>query len=223
MALTLDDFLATAANATTLTLPTHQVGDLLVFFAFRDGSTTNPTIPAGWTSITSTTDGSTCSVSAGWKIATSSGETSGTWSNATAVACIRIRGPRANLATPIGTFQASSGTTATITYAAVATGGPAFVIAFAGHRSELATLETPPSGMTFLAGATTAPTGGSEVASFVTSKPVDSWPSTTAESGQATGWQTMCIEIKAPSPIPNNYQSVSSISAGIVSVNAGIR
>jgi len=34
-----------AKGVTSATLPTHQAGDLIIGFAYRDGSTTAPTIP----------------------------------------------------------------------------------------------------------------------------------------------------------------------------------
>ncbi|MBK7493609.1 MAG: hypothetical protein IPI17_17995 [Nitrosomonas sp.] len=45
-------------------MPSHQAGDLLIFFAYRDGSTTNPTLPAGFTSITAP-DGTTSRTTVG--------------------------------------------------------------------------------------------------------------------------------------------------------------
>ena len=53
-----------AAAATSITLPTHAAGDLIVIFAFKDGATTIPTVPsAGGTVPTwNTIDGPTKSV-----------------------------------------------------------------------------------------------------------------------------------------------------------------
>ena len=79
------------AEAASVTIPSHQVGDLIIVWAWIE-SATNPTIPAGWTTITNTTDGTTCSISMGWKIATSSSETSGTWTNATSTGAAVYRG-----------------------------------------------------------------------------------------------------------------------------------
>jgi hypothetical protein len=71
---------ANSAEATSVTIPTHQAGDLLLILTGSNiGST--PTIPSGWNSPIASAD----SVSparrllVGWKIATSASETSGTW------------------------------------------------------------------------------------------------------------------------------------------------
>lgn len=196
-----------AAGTTTFTSPTHRIGDIFICFAFRDGSTTNPTIPGGWTSITNTTDGTTCSVSAGWKRATSTGETSGTWSNATRVICIVLRGCLDN-GTPIGTFAPTAGTTNTVTYTSRNLNssnitGASWFIAFAGHRSVDTTLESPPTGMTLVSSDVDA---NAETACFATTgtggqtygPATANWPSTNVSiSGTASGWQTMVIEVFA--------------------------
>ena len=77
---------ATSAEATSVTLPSHQAGDLIVMWALRYGSAAGPTIPAGWNyRYLSQRAGSlaTLSVAISCKTATSSAETSGTWTNAT--------------------------------------------------------------------------------------------------------------------------------------------
>lgn len=205
---------ANSSEATTITIPTgHRIGDLIIIFAFRDGSTTNPTIPAGWTSITNTTDGTTCSVSAGWKIAASTSETSGTWTNASGLICVVYRG-QLNTATPIGTFAPGAGTTNTVNYAARALAksnviGGSWWVAFAAHRSVDTTLESPPSGLSLItntAGAT------AEYAAFDSNGIVTgNWPSTNVSiSGTASGWQTMVIEIKMQAHNINNYLSLKA-------------
>ncbi len=77
---------ATSAEATSVTLPSHQAGDLIVMWALRYGSTTPPLIPAGWNyRYLSQRAGGLASlgVAISCKTATSSAETSGTWTNAT--------------------------------------------------------------------------------------------------------------------------------------------
>ncbi len=208
---------AAVANATTITIPAgHQVGDLIVIFAFRDGSATNPTIPAGWTSITNTTDGTSCSVSAGWKIAASAAETSGTWTNASGLAVAVYRGmriPSSIAGNPIGTFAASAGTTNTVTYAALSTfkAPTSWLVAFAGHRSTNVTLETAPTGLTNIANGAGATCEMSVHDSAGPYRAADSWPATTVSlTGTASGWQTMMIEIRAPGILPPLYRGVSS-------------
>lgn len=77
---------ASSAEATSVTLPSHQAGDLIVMWALRYGSTLGPTIPSGWNyRFLSQRAGTLASLSVAiaYKIATSSAETSGTWTNAT--------------------------------------------------------------------------------------------------------------------------------------------
>lgn len=86
-------FVVGAATGTdSVTMPAHQAGDLIVAFAFRDGSTTLPTLPAGWTSRLAPTGANSCSMRLATKIAASSSETSGTWTNATSLIVLVLRG-----------------------------------------------------------------------------------------------------------------------------------
>jgi hypothetical protein len=200
-----------SAEATTITIPSgYRVGDLMVIFAFRDGSTTNPSIPTGWTTITNTTDGTLCSLSIGYKRCTSTSETSGTWTNATALVCSIYSGAITS-ASPFGAVAAGSGATNTVNYAARALAssgvtGSSWFLGFAGHTSVDTTIETAPSGMTMrtnTAGAT------AEVAGFDTNGlATGNWPSTNVSvSGTASNWQTVVIELKAQPNTLENYKS----------------
>jgi hypothetical protein len=99
-----------ASGVSSLVLPEHQAGDLLVGFAFRDGSTTAPSLPSGWTNAESG-GANSCSVIVATKVAASSGETSGTWSNATALQIAILRGvtfDNANAYGAVGTLPAEN-------------------------------------------------------------------------------------------------------------------
>jgi hypothetical protein len=72
------------AAASSVTLPTHQTGDLLVVYAYNDSSTTIPSIPSGW-EFGGAHGGNTNGCRLAWRIATSSSESSGTWTNATGI------------------------------------------------------------------------------------------------------------------------------------------
>lgn len=74
------------AEATTFTMPTHQAGDLIIVQATRWSSTTVPTVPSGWSVLMSRNTSNRTMVLA-CKVAASSGETSGTWTNAEMLAC----------------------------------------------------------------------------------------------------------------------------------------
>jgi hypothetical protein len=222
-------FVGSAAGTTTFTSPTHKIGDLFIAFAFRDGSTTNPTIgTAGWTSITNTTDGTLCSVSAAWKRATTTSEASGTWTNASRIVCVVYRGQLSS-GTPIGTFAPGAGTTDPVNYAARALTnsnviGSSWFVAFAAHRSVDTSLETPPTNM-FLRQNNVDATA--ECSAFDTNGPATAnWPSTNVTvNGTASGWQTMVIEIKAQGLQLNNYKfpSCSVGNTGIISLSEKIK
>lgn len=83
---------AASAEATSLTLPAHQAGDLLIVAAAAQANTLI-TIPAGWNRLHYRADSGTTNraLSVAYKIATSAAETSGTWTNATVMACTVYR------------------------------------------------------------------------------------------------------------------------------------
>lgn len=201
--------IGSAAGTTTLTFPTHAIGDLLVIFAFRDGSTTNPTIGSGFTNITNTTDGTTCSVSMGYRVATVTNTSSGTWTNASRIVGVVLRGQQSiSSATPFGTITGTAGTTNTLTYGARALAssgvtGSSWFLAFIGHRSVDVTTETPPSGMTLIRNDVDAT---AETSCFATSNragtgygpAIANWPATNVSaSGTASGWVSVVVEVKA--------------------------
>src|ERR1044072_1815463 len=143
---------AASAEGTTITIPSgHRVGDVIIIWAFRDGSVTNPTVPAGWTSISATIDGTSCSASVGYKIATSNSETSGTWTNATGLVCMVYRGQLIDTsASPWGSTASGNGTTNTVTYngrglANSGVIGSSWWIAFASHVNVDTSIETAPT------------------------------------------------------------------------------
>lgn len=207
-------------EANTITIPSgHQPGDLIWIGAFRDGSATNPTIGAGFTNQTNTFDGTTCSVSAGWKIATSAAETSGTWTNASALACIVFRNVRAQ-GTPLGTSTNTAATGATLNYGAVTLNRPAYLLAIAFHRSvDTTTLTTPPSGLGLLASNLGAVCDAALFGGFIASG--DYAANTVAHGGTNSGNQTMVFEIRAAEMQFNNYLHASAGSG--ISVTEKIR
>lgn len=178
-----------AANgSTTATIPSHVSGDLLVAFAFRDGSTTQPTLPAGWTSIR-TQAGTTCCGRWAWKRAASSSETSGTWTNATELEIAVYSG-----VDRVGASASLAGTAASVTYPALTMQfGNSWVSASAGHRSINTTLETPPSGMTLRDNRLDAT---AESAIFDTNGRVTSFTSRSVSvGGTASGWVAGSVEL----------------------------
>lgn len=186
-------YVGQATGINSATLPTHQAGDLILAFAYRDGSTSAPTIPGTWTTIASGTGGGGSSNSSAFAyfIATGSGTSSGTWTNATGVVFQVYRG-----VTLIGANATSTGSTNTVTYPALTGITPqSWVVGFAGHRSINTTLETAPSGMTNRSNRVDTVC---EVAGHDTDSNVSTWSSRTVTlTGTASNWITRVIEIEA--------------------------
>jgi len=138
-------YISSASGTNTATLGTHTTGDLILVFAFRDGNTTAPSLPAGFTSIQAS-GASSCSARMGWKIAASGSETVGTWTNATSVIAAVYRGTDG-----VGGSAITGGSSTVLTFPAVTmlvTNGTSWVVGGVGHRSTNVAIETAPSGMT---------------------------------------------------------------------------
>jgi hypothetical protein len=150
---------ATAVEATSITLPTHQAGDLIVLTLAHDAASTLTPL-AGWC-IAGYRGAGGRYVMLAAKTALSSSETSGTWTGNKFIAATVYRHDTDYLMCGTGTASTGSGTT--INYTAVsaytATGGVIrglveefWVILAAVAQSNTLTVETPPSGFTFRSG-----------------------------------------------------------------------
>jgi hypothetical protein len=175
-----------------------------VVFAYRDGSDTPPTIPTGqnWTTVFNATGSDTNSHVVVTKAATAAAEASGTFTNASMLAAIVLRGTRA-LAVGAGAAGGGSGTV--LTFPAVSVVRPApdaqsRVLGFAGHRSTDVSIQTPPSGMTNQAQLGNATC---EAAVHATADTIGLWVEATANvGGTASGWRTHVLEVReAASPL----------------------
>lgn len=186
-------YVGSATGKNTLTMPAHQVGDLLMMFAYRDGNVTAPTVPTGWR-VWGTAAGANLNSSVGaYKIAKTTSETSGTWTNATALEVQVYRGHGG-----LGGVATNGGASTTVTYGALTMGvsdGSSWVAGFAGHTSVNTTLENAPSGMT---NKSTYVDAVSEIAGHDTSGGVTSWSDTNVSvGGTSSGWRARTVEIKA--------------------------
>lgn len=191
-------YVGVAAGTNSATLPSFQSGDIAVCFAFRDGSTTNPTIPAAFTNITNTSDGTSCSASIGWRRLVYTDTTTGTWTNASRVVVVVYRGCEPFI-TPVGGGANAAGTTNTVSYNTVTmtrANGTSWVIGLVGHRSVDTTVDSASiSGMTQRGGGVDAT---AEAHAWDTNGGVSSWSSTNqAISGTASGWVTRTVELLA--------------------------
>ena len=140
-------FIADAqAAAATVNLPSGwQPGDLAVAYAYRNGSTAPPTVPAGWTSITATTGANTNSRAIGWRVLQAGDTSTGTWTNATDIAVAIMRG---QATVPIGAFASGGTNTTTLTMPALTltkTDGSSWLLLFAGSKATNANTVTYPN------------------------------------------------------------------------------
>jgi hypothetical protein len=142
---------SSAAQATSITIPAHQAGDLIFIFAGRT-LTTPATVPSGWVQ-TGFSGASGVSVTGGWKIAKSSSETSGTWANASVLICAVYRADTGILAISLAS-QGANATGTSVSFPALTNGlvyrdGSLdnWYIGIAMQLNSANSLETPPSGM----------------------------------------------------------------------------
>lgn len=183
---------AQGAAATTVTIPTHQVGDLILIFAYRDGSNTAPTTPtAGGTvptwNLIGSSGGNTNSSNFRWAKATATTTTSGTWTNATELICLVYR--KASIGVSAGN---SGSTTTTINYPAIApnrTDGSSWVVGVAGHRTAT-NVDVAPSLMTNRA------SSGTEAAGHDTNGGVTSWASTNVTVNASSAYRSWTVELE---------------------------
>lgn len=186
-----------AAGTTTATIPSHAADDLIIGFAFRDGNANAPTIPGGWTTIENAAGANSAGAALAYKVALSSGETSGTWSNANTLIVHVYRGCATG--DPIGDHAVDTAASTTVNYPTLAsmqvTDGTSWVVGFAGHRSIDTNVQNAPSGMT---NRISELDGTDEAAGHDTNGGVTSWTGTTvAVGGTSSGWRAMTVEILA--------------------------
>lgn len=186
-------YVGTASGISSATLPAHQAGDIIIAFAYRDGSTVSPTLPSGWTNLDGAA-GTNTSYKIGYKIAVSGSETTGTWTNATGCVFLVYRGSfNANgLAFGRWTFT-TSGVSGTVSYPANDYWrDKSWVIAFAGSGDPTTNIENAPSGLTFRG---TYVDGVNEVVAFDSNGIVDQWPTTNVSITPSAGVDTLVLRL----------------------------
>lgn len=131
-----------SAATTSVTLPSHNVGDLIVIFAYRDGNVAVPTVPTAagtvpaWVTIDSAAGGSFANsfVTAQF-VATATNHTSGAWANATGMIAVVVSGQASS---PIGghatTINSSTVSATAPSVTLSKTDGSSLLLEFYGHR-----------------------------------------------------------------------------------------
>lgn len=181
--------IGSATGTNSCTLPSHQAGDLILIFAYRDGSATAPSLPAGYWNVTNN-GANTNSMRVGYMIADSSSETSGTWTNATSLIAVVYRGAR------VGSFSVGGAASTTVNYPArtlLKSDNTSWVVGAAGHRSVDTNVQNAPSGMTNVNSVLDAT---DELAVHDTNGTVTSWSSTNVSvGGTSSGWRSAVVEL----------------------------
>ncbi|WP_156749876.1 hypothetical protein [Mycobacterium sp. E1747] len=152
------------AAANSITLPTHQAGDVIIIFAFTNGTTTPPTPPAASGTVPAlvqvdATAGNSCAASIYQFVATANNHTSGTWTApaTAAMAAIVLRYEDRLAATPYGahSLAVSAATISTIITPAITpvkTDGSSKLLYMYAHRN-MTSWDAAPTGFTRLTAA----------------------------------------------------------------------
>ena len=143
---------ANAVLGTSVTIPSHSVGDLIVIFGYINGLNSAPTAPSAsgtvptWTLVQGG-GGSTNGSGVWYFVATATNHTSGTWGSTGLIAVV-IQG--VSTASPIGGFAQfsvnGSSTAPAITQSV--TDGSSCLLYFHGHRSNVTIFSAAPTGFT---------------------------------------------------------------------------
>lgn len=198
------------------TMPSHQAGDLLIFYAFLDGTASPPSMPGDCTNIGTNTRFNT-GARVAYKIAASGSETSGTWTSATALLVHVYRGTKrpgkSHLNNGTGTLLLYSINSQTFDDAA----GSAWAVGFGGHRSTNGSMVTPPSGMTnrsFYGDTVNKATGHD------TAGAVSSWSDQSVEvGGAANGWICSVVElVPFETYTPSLFTNTNTIHAPVLAL-----
>lgn len=193
-------FLGANVGTNTCTITAHSIADLILVIAFRTGSNSTPTVPAGYTSIQTVTSNSAGSVLA-YKIATATNDTSGTWTNGTNMSIAVYTGT--DTTAPIGASAVSTNIGTTVTYPALTmtvTDGTSWVAGLGSHRSTNTTIDVAPTGMTNRANSAVA----GEISFNDTNGGVSSWSAVSPSvGGTSSGWGCYTVEIIAAATAPS--------------------
>lgn len=215
----------TYANpGTTVTLPTHQAGDLIGIAAYRNSNTiaskpaASGTVPTWW-DVDPKTGANTNSLRTAFAIATAANHTSGTWTNATDMAAFVVRSDTGRF--PAVGGHAESGSTSTgggnVAVPAIVlrrNDGSSLIVQMCFHL----TLTTPSWG--------TTPAGYTQqAASWVTNGVCVLTKNTTTSdgavnqpingTGTANGYRAAQIEVYEPRPAPTNVNRAPVMRAAL--------
>ena len=194
--MTISRISSAAAAASSVTLGTHAQGDLLMAFAFNDGSTTIPSLPSGWTNHMTFT-GSLTGIRIGYKMASSSSDTSGTWTNADGLIVVVYRGGTGYIVQP-AFGNGNLGTSTTLRYSAFTAANDRegatdrWFAGFAAMRVDTNAIETPPTNMSLVLGQVGT---GWEMVWHDSNATLTSWPNTDVTVATSAFWRTGIVQL----------------------------
>lgn len=193
-------FIGQATGTTSATLPPHQAGDIILAFAFNDGSDL-PVSSAGFTLIGAFSD-SSFSSSVSYRVATSSGTSGGSFDFATTVVYLVYRGVDVWSGITVNEKR-SSGSGTIVTYDSNGFWpGLSRVVAFSAHRSTDTALGDTPGDLTLIVN----PVDGTDEAAAFHSTVDDYgiWNSTNVSvGGTSSNWVSYVLRLRVPiTPAP---------------------
>lgn len=130
------------AASSSVAIPTHSIGDLIVIFTLNPFTTTAPTAPSAggtvpaWNYIDNANSASGSGCTTAYFKATATNTTTGSWTNASHIIAVVVRNQ--NASSPIGGHASQGGSSATTTAPAVTmthTDGSSVLLHFHGHSN----------------------------------------------------------------------------------------
>jgi hypothetical protein len=182
------------ANTNTVSIGTHAANDLLVIFGYREGNNAGPTLPAGWYQLFSG-GGNSTGMTIGWKRATSSIETSGTWTNATTLHALVYRPGTDKIIVP-KYYSGASAISVSVQVAAQTVGtfetnsDDLWLVAFIAQRNSSNNLQSATwTGLSNVSSSTDSSTWQA-VVNDTNATRTTAWTAQTATVTNSAGWQT---------------------------------
>jgi hypothetical protein len=191
---------ATAGSNCAMSPTTNLVGDGYLGFAYRTGSTTPPTVPTGWTAIASGSVGTTAYAVA-CKYATTTIESSGTWTNATDLLVVgyhNVNGSATGQSCDRQMFSSypginnSSSSSSSISYGGtpMSGDGTSWIVAFGAHASAN-NVQLPPTGLSNVLAAGAGPMA----AAFDSAGGRTSWPTSSVTVNATSAYRSYVFEL----------------------------
>jgi hypothetical protein len=216
---------ANAVLGNSVSIPAHDIGDVIVVFAYANGINSAPTPPAAsgtvpaWTLIQG--GGGNTNGSGVWRFtATANNHTSGTWGSCTGLIAVVIQGVHPT--TPVGGFaQATANANSFSAAPAITqrvTNGSSCLLYFHGHRSNVTTLGAPPAGFTRRAEAI----GSSGICLNTKDDTTTDGAAAQTDNGNG-GYVGQTVEILANTAVSRNFSTTWSSPAGYTAVGVVLK